>query len=230
MLLEGNGREERLGKAGIAGEDGAAPTWPGDRGFFDGTITIAELIKWIWKGFRVGFGIGYEGPKNPLSEALNLWPNSSKNHMLFISAPFAFPLLHFPKPRGIRAQGPPLTCRNPRMMMPITPKPGFVSFADSALLIFTFTKGAAPGLSTGNAWLHALPFGRRRLPGGLFQSGIKKIHSWRLGPPRLSLHTSTAEEEEDGDNQGLFSLLFSAAATCWHQLWLFRALQPELEQ
>lgn len=163
-----------LARLGLQERMGLHPPDPGTGDFFDGTITIAELIKWIWKGFRVGFGIGYEGPRNPLSEALNLWPNSSKNHMLFISAPFAFPSLHFPKPRGTRAQGPPLTCRNPRMMMPITPKPGFVSFADSALLVFTITRGAAPGLSTGSAWLRAFPFGRRRLPGGLFQAGIKK--------------------------------------------------------
>lgn len=39
-------------------------TW--GHGIFDRTITIAELIKRIWKGFRVGFGIGYEGPRNPL--------------------------------------------------------------------------------------------------------------------------------------------------------------------
>lgn len=43
LLLEGNVREERLGKAGISGDDGLHPTWPGDMGFLIGLLQSQSL-------------------------------------------------------------------------------------------------------------------------------------------------------------------------------------------
>lgn len=104
----------------------AAPHLTWGHGIFDRTITIAELIKYIWKGFRVGFGIGYEGPRNPLWGLKSVAKLQQKPYVVPIST-FCFPTAPFSRPapsRDSRHQGSGTTShldRNPRIMMAIIP-------------------------------------------------------------------------------------------------------------
>lgn len=79
---------------------GPAPHLTWGHGVFDGTITITELVKYIWKGFRAGFGIAYEGPRNllwGLKSVAKLQQNPYVSHITTFF--FSLFLLHFKGPR-----------------------------------------------------------------------------------------------------------------------------------
>lgn len=82
----------------------AAPHLTRGHGIFDRTITIAELIKRIWKGFRVGSGIGQEGPRNPLWGLKAVAKLQQKPYVVHIST-FCFSLAPFSRPAPSRAVG-----------------------------------------------------------------------------------------------------------------------------
>lgn len=82
----------------------SAPHLTWGHGIFDRTITITELIKCIWKGFCVAFGIGYEGPRNPLWGLKCVAKLQQKPYVVHIST-FFFSLAPFSRPAVSAASG-----------------------------------------------------------------------------------------------------------------------------